>query len=411
MPKMEGRPGRRVGRRTLWELIERNRAHRAMVMLWFFLLWMLGVGGAMFFLVLGVVLSVGLWRWLFYARLTPLPLLTALIVSVALAALLGLMYVWWAWHQAEWTIAQLMGASRAPKSEYIETREALTAVSIAAGLKPRPGLFVAPLPRSINAVVVGRTPQSAIVIVTEGMARRVPHELQLAVFASLLGRFRNGGVGWTTLLFSLARPMESFAERLWDAYQWAIGESPGISLAHVLVLPLAALFPVMTAALLPAVWLLVIFAKLFTRSFTGAYMRMARSADAEGMMLLKHPESMARALKTIIPQDNWIPYGYQLNYLAYVRGHFGPETYAEEDCRLEQLISLVGEPTIEMAGPVELIPAPPDVASPLAAGMSDPEVQARRLRMQREREASAKRLARRRKKDREAAARMPSHWW
>lgn len=402
--------GRPVARRTLWEIVERNRAHRALVMLWFSFLWLIGVGGALYFLALGVAGSFTLWRWFAYTQWSPVPLVGALIASLLLAVILGLAYVWWAWHQAEWKISQLMGARRPAQTEYVETRQALSAVSLAAGLKPRPGLFVAPLPRSINAVVVGRTPQTAIVIVTEGMARRVPYELQLAVFASLLGRFRNGGVSWTTLLFSLARPMESFAERLWDAYEQVIGESASIPLATLAVLPFVALFPVFSAALFPATWWLVLFAKLFSRSFTGAYLRMARSADADGMMLLRHPENMARALKTIIRRDNWIPYGYQLNYLAYVRGHFGRDSYAEEDYRLEQLISMVGEPTIELAGPVELAPAPPDIVSSVTAQAGDLEVQARRLRMQLQREASAKRVARRRRKDREAALRGPGIW-
>ena len=180
-------------------------------MTWFFVLWMLGVGGAVFMLTTGFHIQQAMWQLMRYWPASQPPLYGApLYPSLIAAAFLGVAYVLWAARQPEVKVAQFYGARRPPQDEYSQTRQALAEIALAAGLGPRPGLFIAPLPHSVNAVAVGRTPASAIVIVTEGMATRVPVELQRAVFASLLGRFRNGGVGWTTLLYSLVWPMELF---------------------------------------------------------------------------------------------------------------------------------------------------------------------------------------------------------
>jgi len=403
---------RRVPRRTLWQLIERNRLHRAVIMIWFFVLWMLGVGGAVFMLTTGFQIQRSMWRLLSYWPENQPPLYwLPLYANLVVAACLGVAYVIWAARQPEFKVAQFFGARRPTQDEYSETRQALTEIALAAGLKPRPGLFIAPLPHSVNAVVVGRAPASAIVIVTEGMATRVPVDLQRAVFASLLGRFRNGGVGWTTLLYSLVWPMELFSERLWQGFQ-GLTDGDGFPFMQFGVAALAiATVPFVALASLPAMLWLVVFSKLFSASFTRAYRSMARSADADGMMLLKHPENAACALKTILPEDNWIPFGDRLNYLAYVRGDFAFAIGAEERDRLEQLSSLVGEPTIDAVRITPLAPALPDVANPVTAHAEDPEVQARRARLHADHVESAKRLRRLRRTTEQAELRRRSGGW
>lgn len=360
-------------------------------MAWFLILWMVGVGGAVFLLLLGAALQRELWRWTYSAGAEVPPLVTVALVSVSAAALLGVVYLGWAAGQPELKVVRLFGARRPAQSEYNETRQALADISLAAGLKPPPGLFITPLPRNVNAVVVGRAPASAIVIVTEGMATRVPVSLQRAVFASLLGRFRNGGVGWTTLLYSLVWPMELFAEQVRSAFRDLVDDEGSTLLRMILGLVAVAGLPLVTLLSVSAFFWLVGFIRLFSASFQGAYRSLARSADADGMMLLKHPENAACALKTILPEDNWIPFGGRLNYLAYVRGDYAFEIGSEERDRLAQLTSLVGEATIDTVRLAPLPSAVPDVENPVMARADDPEVQERRARLRAQREESAAR--------------------
>lgn len=385
-------------RRTLWELSDRNRSVRRGVLTRFLVLWTVTVA-----VPTGIAFDT-----IRYLRSSGAPphladYVLAGVATVGIATLLGALYVNRVIRHGESRLLARLGAVPLPREGYPDTRDAAYAVAVAAGLPRPPRLYVLPMPHSLNALVIGLTPETASLVVTEGLASRAPRETQEAIFASLVCRYREGDVSWTTLLTALTQPVWA-VEKL---FYLAIG-----GIEHDIT-PRQVVLVVAGVALLPVTLLLLwvyLMARIFLASYHGAFRELALSADVEGLALIRSPEQMIAALKAVYAEDHFLPYGEEVYWLAYASGNELHGYWTEErHVRLEQLRSHLGEPVVDMIQPGKLDPARPEVPNPVTSRLNDPEVVARRERMRETRE-----MIERERALREEGAEMPAFpedWW
>jgi len=248
--------------------------------------------------------------------------------SAAIAVVLGVIFIAWAMDGREWRCLTKLGAHRTMPGECERARDALHEIALAAGLNPVPALYLIPDDESVNAVVLGRSAHSAAVAVTSGMAYRCPQDLQRAVFASLLSRFRNGGVGWTTVRYMLMEPISRFTLRytlpaLWVALAFTVAG------AIVLIIAATNLHPLVWRAVREdAFWVIAggvgtvvalsVVGWVLDASFRRNYAALVLSADAEGVALLREPAVMLAALKSLLSVNSWLAHADGLSYLAFV---------------------------------------------------------------------------------------------
>jgi hypothetical protein len=375
--------GRMLGSRarpTLWAIIEKRRFQRGAIAVWFVVLWTGCVGLAL----LGVIAyaeAVPLWlqsnESLNGAVLAPLQgmagswtelgvLVTNQLAPCFLsAALVGLLYVAWAWRRPEWRLIARRGDERVTAAQAPTTFLALREMSLAAGFEGTPGMYLLRDVPGMNAVVVGRAPETAVVGVTRELAA-AELATQRAVMAVLLSRFREGGVSWTTLLATLAMPLakvERRVRKMLDASERRPLTKPLAGLVAGLFIlggvisttdvsgePRYAalqfaglvLFGIGLTVSLSAASAYVLW-YLFDVSFRSASTTMILSADADALILLKDPDELRRTLDTSIRQRNAPRRLRDLSYLAFVpRGDA-----RERESRLSQIGTQVwhaGEP-------------------------------------------------------------------
>lgn len=373
-------------RRTLWELSETNRARRARVLAWFLTLWLLAVGVP----IAAGSLTVG---FLLAGNLSASWTVVVFVFAVAVAVVLGCLYVEWASRHAETRLLARLDASPVERDRHPATRDALYAIALAMGLPRPPRLYLIPMRHSVNAVVVGLTPETSAIAVTWGLAERAPLDTQEAVLASLLCRFREGGVSWTTLIAVLTGPLGRTRERvaaIWRGFEANSGpKQVAIMLGTLVFFPLTIAF----------LWFSFV-TGLFLRSYAASFKTLARSADVEGLALVRDPEQMIAALKAVYAADHHLPYAEEMDWIAYARGSELNGSWGEERLqRLEQLAQHIGEPIVEDIEPDSFAPAPPEVPNPVTARLNEPGVVARReyLRTTREELEHARKVRERQK--------------
>ena len=312
-------------------------------------------------------------------RLWPQPgVATTLFVSAAcMAGLLGAVFVGLVIRREEWLYLSRLNAYRMAPGQYPDTRSALHDVSLAAGLPFQPALFLIPDDVGVNAIVLGRTPRSAAVAVTRGLATRTDTRLQRAVFASLLSRFREDGVSWTSLLFMLIQPIRAITHgERWDVAAFHRDFAKMIAICMVPILctwfflsigadlevpfELIGLIWLLVSmeALLGSLWVIVTLVALSQR---GAYSTLTRSADAEGVLLLRNPDDLLGALRAVLRENTWLSGGQGLSYLSFVdcwRHPLDDETYGTEDARLAQLEELAYPAGGRDLEPMRITPLP-----------------------------------------------------
>lgn len=237
---------------------------------------------------------------------------------------------------------------------YPEMRCVLHDMKVAAGLPKMPTLYVLDS-LEINAALLPARDR-LLVLVTHGFATRLPRDEQRAVLASLLGRHAYGRLHGLYALAMLVEPAHALQMRL--AQQWGTALRDGPSLwwsvviftgvfapfaflgtsSSISAIILAIIWSVITGslALILSTWLVTILASRMNIS-------LAHQGDVEGMMLLKDPRSMLRAIRSVVDADHEVVFAqgcgglffcWPRKRMAFVRD--------PEAIRFERLKSLLG---------------------------------------------------------------------
>lgn len=295
-----------------------------------------------------------------------------------------------------------LGAFSVPKGEMLETKNALKDMAIAAGVDPAPELFCLDS-SAVNAFLVGRGGERPLCVVTRGLAERFDVGEQRAVFANLLARYLAGDILWATAVSALMAPLWRWRDRGVSAgagrpdesaklLSYLAGDARGAAYASTPVrarcgagggeVVLLGLWAIVVYALAVAVSEMVAVHHRRTQLLS------AEVADSEGMLLLKDPSQMLRALDKAVRADNRImlamPLYSMLFYiwagddlvddddpewkrLARLREIVGVEGIADADREAAELVeeslpaghTLPVAPRLESPAPAEPFVAPP----------------------------------------------------
>lgn len=249
--------------------------------------WYFGFGGGTVAFALTWLLGGGVWRpW---------------VLGVVSAAI----YEAWALVRSEKWLLRRLDARFVPKGERFEIKMALKDMAIASGLPVAPALYALDT-TNVNAFVFKAPGRRAVLGVTEGFATRLSLGEQRAVFANLVARLVSGDTMVSSAVTSLLAPLNWYRDhriRALDAEDKMFAkaaeerrhnptsteDSSGLS-GLVVLLPL----------LVPLIFAGEVIATAQRRSQLTA----AEKADAEGMLLLKDPDSMLSALEECVRLDN-----------------------------------------------------------------------------------------------------------
>jgi Zn-dependent protease with chaperone function len=291
----------------LWDRVDRNRVKLALTVVLFIVGTVIGID-----LVIGIawLLPVG-----FAALRGPY---AAAQAWATLARVLGWAAVAGVGVGAAWTAVALtrserwlvkrLGATIVPKGELLETKYALKDMAIAAGMNPAPALYVLETP-NVNAFVFGAFRRRPVVGVTRGFATRLPVDEQRAAFANLVARLRSGDTIYATGVTALTRPLWRYRDRQLAASAETDSESMSSGAVGMDSVRVSSSEDAAAAV----AWAFVVASALVAVTEVAAYgsrrsqLRQAEVADAEGMLLLKEPAAMLRALENCIRYNNFVP--------------------------------------------------------------------------------------------------------
>lgn len=250
-----------------------------------------------------------------------------------------------------------IGAAFVPLGEMMPTKNSLKDMAIAAGISMAPKLF-AIQSDSVNAFLIARGSQRPICTVTTGLVAKLDSDEQRAVFANLLSRFRCGDVAWATAVSAMMAPVWKWRDADLSAddeigapkdLSFMAGDRGGLTYVSTLLRsPMAAKGGL--ALLLAGVWAFFTYAVAVAASeIVGAGHRRAQivsseSGDAEGMLLLKDPAAMLRALRKAIEADNRVRMAVPM-YAGLFYIWAGDDLADDEDPewrRLDRLREVVG---------------------------------------------------------------------
>lgn len=220
---------------------------------------------------------------------------------------------------AEVALTKRLQARIPHKGEALETKSVLRDMALASGLPRTPPLFIIDAP-GVNAFALGSTPASLRVGVTQGMLDRIPLPEQRAVFANLIARVLAGDTQLATLVSVLMGP--AWAMRDYDLrFQptSSTERAPGAeqTLSHD-----------WRATPLLFYGVAVIVTEILAWYHQEAAWQTAEKADAEGMILLKDPRSMLRAIEHVLERDNHVPSAgdaYSQLFFCWAGFGFAPE--------------------------------------------------------------------------------------
>lgn len=292
----------------LWDRVDRNRFKLIAVTFLFIAGSAIGLD-----LVVGAFVgAVYLWSWLELGRSLFPELLPRLFVwGTGLGLLGGTVWAAYVLTRSEKWFLGYLGAGLSPKGELLETKYALKDMAIAGGMPVAPALHVIDTD-NVNAFVLSHGRRRPVVGVTTGLVRRLTHEEQRAVFATLVARVRAGDTMYATGVTALALPVWTLRDRLLrksgeddltlrpPVFRYEQSETEtGLWRADSLLLVLALL-------LLPA-FVFVVITELIAFGSQSSLISRAAKADAEGMLLLKDPRAMLSALEKCIRANNFVP--------------------------------------------------------------------------------------------------------
>lgn len=313
----------------LWLRVDRNRFKVAVFVVVFLIT---GVGlltavGSIPLLAIGIALD-GVW-----------PAVPSLILTLAAGLLaLGVLWVARGLMNARTWVQIRFSAVPVPSDRMEPTRRLLSDVSIAAGLASTPELWLMP-DDSVNAFAFGESRARGVMGVTQGFVDELTPAEQRAVFATLAARLRAGDTLWATAVAALMGPI--YAIRHADtigSLEWAgdaffdstveVPDAPGGCLA---ALGVALVALVTWLALKLAAWTISVGHAL-------TYRLGYEKADAEGMLLLKEPQPMLRALAKMVRARNAAGPGDRIyDGLFYCPTSGTPKVTIHERARMDRL--------------------------------------------------------------------------
>lgn len=335
------------GTETLYARVARNRVKLAVFVASFVAVLM--VGAAFSGLVLGVLLVVAalvVWGAVFPGAEIGTSLGEALVIAFALASSTGAAYACALVGRAVFgtpkRLLRRLGATLAPTGEYLGTKHALKAVSLAAGYERSPQLYVIDV-GGVNAFALGNRRARTVIGVTRGFAEKLGGGDQRAVFANLLARTISGDIVTATVVTELIAPVWQLREAQMRRDADVLFESEVATRTRwseegfgwrLDVLPLWLVAGMM--------WVIVSEILAVTHQRQARFA--AEAADAEGMLLLKDPREMLRGLERVLMADNYVKTAgeaYSSLFYCWAGLGFAPEDDPEMR-RLTRLRSVLG---------------------------------------------------------------------
>lgn len=298
-PPAAGMPDPRR-REPLWVRVDRNRLELAAHVVLFVVVSVVtfDVFASLFggCLLLAVFLETGVSAPLLYeARMGPLAGVGVLSVGLGVAAFAWAIFTL---SRSERWLIRRFGAQFVPRGELLDTKMVLKDMAIASGMPVAPALYLIEN-SNVNAFVFAARRRRAVVGVTRGFVDRLALDEQRAVFANLAARLISGDTIVSTGVTALLWPLHVWRERRFDAQNEemdrALLGTPRSSRSSlpVVLFVFGVAFAVM--------------AEIFALSHRRKQLRIAEKGDAEGMLLLKDPHSMLRALEKCVRYDNVVP--------------------------------------------------------------------------------------------------------
>jgi len=225
-------------------------------------------------------------------------------VSVAYGAVASGWAVFTLMRSEKWLLKRL-GATLVPRGEEIETKLALKDMALAAGLPVAPALYLIDV-HSTNAFIFAARRRRAVVGVTTGFLTKLTVAERRAVFANLIARLKSGDTITSTGVTALMWPVQAWRSRR--------QESDNESIDRAMIGGVAAAMAVAGSDQSSGVIFYLIFgagfailSELIAAFHRRSQLTTAEKADAEGMLLLKDPQSMLAALSHCVELDNLVP--------------------------------------------------------------------------------------------------------
>lgn len=324
----------------LWDRIDRNRLKTAAFVTAFVLAAALSAG--VIVAVIGVFLGVVLVSpagFEDYFRIYPYLIAGALAIGAALAVV----HVIRTLTGPHRKLPKLFGAVRSDTGTMLPTKSALHDMAVAAGYRYAPPLWVIPDCDRINAFAVGLSERNAVIGVTKGFAERLSQDSQRAAFANLMARLKAGDTMSATAISAIMGPI--WSSRAKELRKQEEKDDPVVQMVLSDGTRLGG--EDQAAGVLGALVigvLSVIVTELLMAGHERAALVASEKADAEGMLLLKDPEQMVRALHDVLDANNTVPgAGEAYSMLFYCWAGFG---YAPEDDpemrRIDRLREVLG---------------------------------------------------------------------
>ncbi|MDO8847593.1 MAG: M48 family metalloprotease [Coriobacteriia bacterium] len=319
--------------------VERNRWKFLGFMLAFTSVVALGLFTAAVLVTLLVVLFVYGTAWELAPALR-VPLGVALAASVVIA---------WVWAlsrlaRSEVSLVERLEARMPAGGSLLPTKSMLRDMAIAAGLPKTPPLYVIDTPK-VNAFVVGRSAARVRIGVTRGFVERIVVDEQRAVFANLIARVLTLDTLWATAVSALMGPIWAMRD-----YDLAYDPTDPLIDGRLGGKPRSATEDQRAAGFI-LYGLAVVLTELMAWYHRKASWAAAEKADAEGMLLLKDPRSMLRAIENVLERDNHVPTAgdaYSQIFFCWAGFGFAPEQDPEmrRVARLRETLGAAGAPYI-----------------------------------------------------------------
>jgi Zn-dependent protease with chaperone function len=283
----------------LWERIDRNRRRYWILVATYVVV----TSAALVFVVWLSVLFVPDIAWT-AGRLATVALLT--VAGVAL-------YTLYALGNSEKVVLRRVGAGIVGPGQQLETKRALHDMSIAAGLDGSPPLYLIDSP-AVNAMVVGRTPETGALAVTRGLAAQLDLDEERAVYAHLLSRLNARDLAWATVSTVLMHPLWVWKKSYYDVVPFREVTSPVQQAATTYRpsprdpgVPMGTTdMQGDTCMLFPPYLVAVVVAHYLMAGQRRSQLYSAEFADAAGLLLLKDPQPMVSALQKIVRAENYV---------------------------------------------------------------------------------------------------------
>lgn len=295
----------------------------------------------------------------------------------ALALVLAAAWSLYRLGSSELRLLERLGARIVPGGDLLPTKSALRDMSLAAGLPRVPQLYVIDTP-GVNAFVLGRSIGCVRIGVTSGLLERIDTDCQRAVFANLIARVVTLDTLWATAVSALVGPIWKMRERDLLRDPRYVDENGAVT--HDVSRARAGDEAATFAGTFFAYGVAVIVTELLAWYHREAAWTAAEKNDAEGMLLLKDPRSMLRAIEQVLERNNHVPTAgdaYSQLFFCWAGFGFAPEDDPEmrRIARLREALgaegaayvprpNVSGWPSAPRAPRMELIGGSGDAPSP-----------------------------------------------